>query len=81
MRAVFYLKSEDYNIFLYSILRQAECTFIADDEMTLTIEKNVIAEERLEELLQILEKIFCERCGMHFKVADCFQRAGGEQVA
>ena len=49
----------DYNIFLYSILRQAECTFIADDEMTLTIEKNVIAEERLEELLQILEKIFC----------------------
>lgn len=43
----------NYNIFLYSILRQAECTFIADDEMTLTIEKNVIAEERLEELLQI----------------------------
>ena len=31
----------DYNIFLYSILRQAECTFTADDEMTLTIEKNV----------------------------------------
>ena len=63
----------DYNIFLYSILRQAECTFIADDEMTLTIEKNVIAEERLEELLQILEKIFCERCGMHFKVQTVFK--------
>ena len=29
----------DYNIFLYSILRQAECTFTADDEMTLTIEE------------------------------------------
>ena len=63
----------NYNIFLYSILRQAECTFIADDEMTLTIEKNVIAEERLEELLQILEKIFCERCGMHFKVQTVFK--------
>ena len=63
----------DYNIFLYSILRQAECTFTADDEMTLTIEKNVIAEERLEELLQILEKIFCERCGMHFKVHTVFK--------
>ena len=63
----------DYNIFLYSILRQAECTFTADDEMTLTIEKNVIAEERLEELLQILEKIFCERCGMHFKVQTVFK--------
>ena len=44
-----------------------------DDEMTLTIEKNVIAEERLEELLQILEKIFCERCGMHFKVQTVFK--------
>ena len=63
----------DYNIFLYSILRQAECTFTADDEMMLTIEKNVIAEERLEELLQILEKIFCERCGMHFKVQTVFK--------
>ena len=63
----------DYIIFLYSILRQAECTFTADDEMTLTIEKNVIAEERLEELLQILEKIFCERCGMHFKVQTVFK--------
>ena len=63
----------DYNIFLYSILRQAECTFTSDDEMTLTIEKNVIAEERLEELLQILEKIFCERCGMHFKVQTVFK--------
>ena len=63
----------NYNIFLYSILRQAECTFTADDEMTLTIEKNVIAEERLEELLQILEKIFCERCGMHFKVQTVFK--------
>ena len=41
--------------------------------MTLTIEKNVIAEERLEELLQILEKIFCERCGMHFKVQTVFK--------
>ena len=75
MRAVFYLKLRDYNIFLYSILRQAECTFTADDEMTLTIEKNVIAEERLEELLQILEKIFCERCGMHFEVHDCVSKS------
>ena len=58
----------DYNIFLYNILRQAECTFTSDDEMTLAIEENVVSEGKLEELLQILEKIFCERCGMHFKV-------------
>ena len=32
--------------------------FYSGREMTLTIEKNVIAEERLEELLQILEKNF-----------------------
>ena len=36
--------------------------------MTLAIEENVVSEGKLEELLQILEKIFCERCGMHFKV-------------
>ena len=58
----------DYNIFLYNTLRQAECTFTSDDEMTLAIEENVVSEGKLEELLQILEKIFCERCGMHFKV-------------
>ena len=58
----------DYNIFLYNILRQAECTNTSDDEMTLAIEENVVSEGKLEELLQILEKIFCERCGMHFKV-------------
>ena len=58
----------DYNIFLYNILRQSECIFTADDEMTLSVEENVVAEGKIEELLQILEKIFCERCGMHFKI-------------
>lgn len=58
----------DYNVFLYNILRQARCSFTAEDEMTLSVEENVVAQGKLEELLQILEKIFCERCGMHFKV-------------
>lgn len=58
----------EYNVFLYNMMRQAECTFTSEDEMIFSAEKNVIVEERMEELLQILEKIFCERCGMHFKV-------------
>ena len=69
MRAVFYLKSEIIiSSFTASCVRQNVLS-----QRTLTIEKNVIAEERLEELLQILEKIFCERCGMHFKVQTVFK--------
>ena len=36
--------------------------------MILTIEESVVLEGKAEELIRILEKIFCERCGLHLKI-------------
>ena len=58
----------DYSIFEYNLLRQAEYEFTAPDEMILTIEESVVLEGKAEELIRIMEKIFCERCGLHLKI-------------
>ena len=62
------LELRDYSIFEYNLLRQAEYEFTAPDEMILTIEESVVLEGKAEELIRILEKIFCERCGLHLKI-------------
>ena len=43
--------------------------FTDEEHMLVHIPESVLAEERGEELLDILEKIFCERCGLKL-VAD-----------
>ena len=62
------LELKGYSIFEYNLLRQAECTFSAPDCMDMTIEESVVLEGKAEELVRILEKIFCERCGMSLKI-------------
>ena len=62
------MELRDYSIFEYNLLRQAEYEFTASDEMTLTIEESVVLEGKAEELIRIMEKIFCERCGLHLKI-------------
>ncbi|MDO4632738.1 MAG: PolC-type DNA polymerase III [Eubacteriales bacterium] len=62
------MELKNYSIFEYTLLKGADCSFTAPDEMDLTIEKSVVAQEKAEELIRILEKIFCERCGLSFKI-------------
>ena len=62
------LELRDYSIFEYNLLRQAEYEFTAPDAMILTIEESVVLEGKAEELIRIMEKIFCERCGLHLKI-------------
>ena len=57
-----------YSMFEYNLLRGAQITFTAPDAMTLTIEKSVIAQGKAQELIRILEKIFCVRCGLSLKI-------------
>ena len=59
---------KEYNIFLYNLFRSARCEFSDSDTLLLTMEDNVVAQGKEEELLTILEKIFCERCGQHLKI-------------
>ena len=62
------LELRDYSIFEYNLLRQAEYEFTAPDAMILIIEESVVLEGKAEELIRIMEKIFCERCGLHLKI-------------
>ncbi len=62
------LELKHYNIFLYNLFRNAKCEFTDPDTLHLSMEDNVVAQGKEEELLQILEKIFCERCGQHLKI-------------
>lgn len=62
------LELKDYSIFEYNLFRQASCEFPAEDTMKLTMENSVVAEGKSEELVRVLEKIFCERCGMSLKI-------------
>ena len=62
------LELKNYNIFLYNLMRGAQCEFTDPDTLVLTMEDNVVAQGKEEELLTILEKIFCERCGQHLKI-------------
>ena len=63
------LELKNYNALLYSLLRESEKEFTAEDTLHLRIPDTVIADGKEEELLSILEKIFCERCGMNFHVS------------
>lgn len=59
---------KQYSIFEYNLFRQAACEFPAADTMKLTMEDSVVAEGKSEELVRVLEKIFCERCGLSLKI-------------
>ena len=53
-----------YSLLEYSILRMAQIEFPEDHKMRLTFEDSVVARQKSEEVVQILEKIICERCGL-----------------
>ena len=57
-----------YNVFLHNLLSEAKKEFLDDDTLKITFQDSVIADGHQEELLRILEKIFCERCGMSLKI-------------
>ncbi len=58
-----------YNALLYSLFQDSVKEFTDEDKLHLKIPDTVVADGKEQELLQILEKIFCERCGMDFHVS------------
>ncbi|MDD6616763.1 MAG: PolC-type DNA polymerase III [Lachnospiraceae bacterium] len=63
------MELRNYNVFLFNMLRSADKQFTDEDTLELTLQDNVLTDGKEEELLQILEKIFCERCGLSLKVS------------
>ncbi|MBQ6844625.1 MAG: PolC-type DNA polymerase III [Agathobacter sp.] len=56
----------EYSVLLGNLYRTAEFTFESPSKATLTIDDTIVAKTKGEELLQFLEKIVCERCGLDF---------------
>ncbi len=57
----------DYSPVMYSMFKKAEVSF-EGDKMTLTVEELVPFKEKAAEFTELLEKIFCERCGVFVRV-------------
>ncbi len=64
-----------YSLLLYNIYHSAKTEFSEDDRMQLCLEDTLIARERCGELIEILEKIVCERCGLDFKIELSYDKA------
>ncbi len=53
-----------YSLLEYSMLKTSKMEFPEDRKLMLTLEDSVVARQKSEEMVQILEKIICERCGL-----------------
>ena len=67
------LELKNYSALLHNLFNSAKKTFINDDELQLIMPDSVVAKDKGEELVRILEKIFCERCHLDFKVDAQYQ--------
>ena len=58
----------NFSLMEYGLLRSAKMEFTDDSHLNLTIENTIIAQTRSKEIIEFLEKVFCERCGMNLHV-------------
>ena len=54
----------DYSLLLGNVFRTAELQFETPSKVKMIMDETIIAKTRGEEVVQFLEKIVCERCGM-----------------
>ena len=54
----------DYSLLLGNVFRTAEMQFETPTKVKLIMDETIIAKTRGEEVVQFLEKVVCERCGM-----------------
>lgn len=59
---------QQYSMLMGQVFRTAKMEFDRPDHLTLTLEDTIISRERGEELISILEKIVCERCGLQLRI-------------
>ena len=54
-----------YSVLEYNLLRTATMEFDQPHHMLLTMDETIIAKTRTDEIVEFLEKVVCERCGMN----------------
>lgn len=63
-----------YSVLEYNLLRTADMKFDAEDHMVLTMDETIIARTKTDEIIEFLEKIVCERCGMNLKIQPKYRK-------
>ena len=58
-----------YSVLEYNLLRTAELDFTDSDRLHLTMDDTIIAKTRGEEIVEFLEKVVCERCGLNLAIS------------
>ena len=64
---------KNYSLMEYNLLRSAKMEFTVDYHLLLTLEKTIIAQTRSHEIVEFLEKVVCERCGLDLSVELAFE--------
>ena len=64
----------NYSLLVYNLFRCAKMEFDREDHMILTLEDSIVAQDRTDELIDILEKIICERCGLKLIIEPAYQQ-------
>ena len=59
---------KDYSLMEYNLLRTAKMEFTSESHMLLTLENTIISQTRSHEIVEFLEKVICERCGLDLAV-------------
>ena len=59
---------KEYSLMEYNLLRASKMEFTDDSHMKLVLENTIIAQTRSHEIVEFLEKVVCERCGMDFMI-------------
>ena len=80
-RSSIQMELKRHSVFLFNIFYTAKISFPEPDTMRLELVDSVVAREREEELVRILEKIFCERCGLDLKIHPELAAPEGESRA
>ncbi|MCI5479571.1 MAG: PolC-type DNA polymerase III [Lachnospiraceae bacterium] len=55
---------KNYSQVEYNLFAQAKWEFVEDRKLRITMGDSIVAREKSDEIVRVLEKIFCERCGM-----------------
>jgi len=69
-----------YSNIIFSIYDNADIEFEDDNTMVMHLDDTVIARMHGEELISILEKIFCIRCGMDLKIVHHYDKHREESL-
>ena len=59
---------KNYSLMEYNLLRASKMEFTDESHMNLILENTIIAQTRSHSIVEFLEKIVCERCGMDLHI-------------